>query len=1285
MTIQCTGLEDNFNFTAGSGINISMNNATKTVTFSATGGGGSGSVQGTNLGNGVDLFSGNINATGLAFRSMASANPNCVFSNNSTTVLLTCSGIIGPQGPAGTNGTNGSNGATGPTGPTGPQGPRGYNGTTGPTGPQGPTGNTGPTGSTGPQGPVGTNGTNGINGQVHAVTAGNNVSVNGTTGTVQVSAVNTAQITNAHSGSYTLFGSRFNATSNSIKDLVTGANISMAGNSTSITISNTYVAPVHAVTTSGNDLSVNGTIGTIAISTLSHVHAVQAGTNISVNGTTGTVQVSNTYVAPVHAVTVIGSGSSNGTTGTVQITTKTYQNNTGSNLGTSGIGLYTSNNGVALQFLKIYCATGLSCSSNGTNAIITNIVSGTITGSANAGKATGSVGTLATSTSTTIKGRNMTGVSPISVTKTNDTDVSISCSTCLTSSPVHAVQAGSGESVNGTTGTVVVTNTGVKSLSVIGSGSGNATTGNIQLTTKTFQNNTGTDLGTSGIGIYTSNSGVALQFLKLISTNSKLTITSNTTNVIFTDNVVDTNTAQCSNLLTGTGGGTGLCGSNANATNIQIKSLAAGNNISFTPNGTSILISASVSGGSGITSLNSQTGPSVNINCVSGNATCTNSTNLITINTGNNLAYLAKPNLFTAKISTTNGVSAPFNLATGPPTSPRAGDMWMTNTAIGFNSATNASHVVASLSQSQSWTGKNTYNPLGTSGGIVIADTGHYSGFTLDPLGSDITNPRTGDLRIVGNSLMYNDNGNVTESVCTSTNGLCLTSSTGVTTFNGISGAITGVNSIAGTVNNITTSSSTGSITLNTGVDIANIIKAEIWTAVQTFDTSALHSVSTPTTGGGPLLPANGTFTGTFSGGSMTGSISGTSTLTGAVTMNQLILANSITMAGFGLSNQGHLSTPPTTTGTLCQQNETAFCGGGTAGVATINSQAPISNNINIVEKSTGNITISNQTGIVTIGTGNNLAYLAKAERFTGKQTIQSPQVNGLNFAFVAKTASYSPSAFDTVITVDATLANPTSVTLPSAATDANQTLWVKKIDYTKNVAKVITSSSQTIDGFNSYNMTNPMQSVELISDGSNWKILDQQQATQFDHILRTSIVATRGWYGSTIVSFTPTTASPTTTTLAVTPFIVGKTSQYDKIQAEVTTLLAASTCHLGVYSDNGTGYPASLIAGSDVGTISGASTGVQTNTFGTPIKLESGLYWLASQCSTATTLVLRAIPSTAIPDVMGEISTMGASANTGIGWTATNTYGALPNAFPTTGATVTTGNQIEVLIHRNG
>ena len=59
----------------------------------------------------------------------------------------------------------------------------------------------------------------------------------------------------------------------------------------------------------------------------------------------------------------------------------------------------------------------------------------------------------------------------------------------------------------------------------------------------------------------------------------------------------------------------------------------------------------------------------------------------------------------------------------------------------------------------------------------------------------------------------------------------------------------------------------------------------------------------------------------------------------------------------------------------------------------------------------------------------------------------------------------------------------------------------------------------------------------------------------------------------------------------------------------------------MGIYSDNGTGYPAYLIGGSDVGTVSGASTGVKPNTFASPITLPAGLYWLASQCSTVLQL----------------------------------------------------------------
>lgn len=72
--------------------------------------------------------------------------------------------------------------------------------------------------------------------------------------------------------------------------------------------------------------------------------------------------------------------------------------------------------------------------------------------------------------------------------------------------------------------------------SAIGGGSVTVspTTGDIVITGKTYQNNTGTNLGTSGTSIYTSNSGSALQFLKLISANSNCAFSANSTNVILT-------------------------------------------------------------------------------------------------------------------------------------------------------------------------------------------------------------------------------------------------------------------------------------------------------------------------------------------------------------------------------------------------------------------------------------------------------------------------------------------------------------------------------------------------------------------------------------------------------------------------------------------------------------------------------------------------------------------------------------------------------------------------------
>ena len=185
---------------------------------------------------------------------------------------------------------------------------------------------------------------------------------------------------------------------------------------------------------------------------------------------------------------------SNGTT-VLTIKGTVYQNNTGTNLGTSGIGFFSSMLGSVLQFLKLYVNYGMSLTSNSTNVILSltfktdtktcssgffftafdnstgvytctspsflsgtifksktftcsagNAVtsfdnttgtytcspfgsgSGTITGSQNIGKGTNSVGVLASATSTTVRGKNLTSTNTnCSTSGSNSTDINLNC------------------------------------------------------------------------------------------------------------------------------------------------------------------------------------------------------------------------------------------------------------------------------------------------------------------------------------------------------------------------------------------------------------------------------------------------------------------------------------------------------------------------------------------------------------------------------------------------------------------------------------------------------------------------------------------------------------------------------------------------------------------------------------------------------------------------------------------------------------------------------------------
>src|SRR5690349_2647461 len=82
-----------------------------------------------------------------------------------------------------------------------------------------------------------------------------------------------------------------------------------------------------------------------------------------------------------------------------------------------------------------------------------------------------------------------------------------------------------------------------------------------------------------------------------------------------------------------------------------------------------------------------------------------------------------------------------------------------------------------------------------------------------------------------------------------------------------------------------------------------------------------------------------------------------------------------------------------------------------------------------------------------------------------------------------AKTAAYTLTPADSVVTADATTAG-FAVTLPSAAGIAGKTYQVKRVNAGLNAVTVATTSSQTIDGASSYVLRQPQSFVEVISDG---------------------------------------------------------------------------------------------------------------------------------------------------------------------------------------------------------
>lgn len=143
-------------------------------------------------------------------------------------------------------------------------------------------------------------------------------------------------------------------------------------------------------------------------------------------------------------------------------------------------------------------------------------------------------------------------------------------------------------------------------------------------------------------------------------------------------------------------------------------------------------------------------------------------------------------------------------------------------------------------------------------------------------------------------------------------------------------------------------------------------------------------------------------------------------------------------------------------------------------------------------------------------------------------------------------------------------------------------------------------------------------------------------------------------------------------TTLAVTlgrlyafPLYIHKALRLQDLGFNVSTAVAASNGRIGIYADDGNGYPGSLLTGSDVAALATATTGFKSNAMPatTAMDLLAGrVYWVAANFSHAVTL--RAVALASCWPILG-FDNAAATVAPGLGWIATLAFGALPASYP--------------------